>query len=134
MRNHLHGLAQIIPAPLFSQNGFVDAAGGPVVIARKFRVSEALVVPEIEIGLRAIISDEHFAVLIRAHRARINVQVGIALLEGNCEAAAFKQAAHGGCCDTFSKRRNHAARYKDILRAASQVSEIPPLRCAYNAL
>ncbi len=134
MRNHLHGLAEIIAAALLGEDGFVDAAGGPVVIARQLRVGEALVVAEIEIGLRAVIGDKHFAVLIRAHRAGINVQVGIALLEGDFEAAAFEQTAHRSRCYAFSERRNHAARYEDILRAASQVSEIPPLRCAYNAL
>src|SRR5271155_2824359 len=134
VRNYLHGLAEIIAAAFLGENGFVDPAGGPIVIASQLRIGEALVVAQIEIGFRAVIGHENFAVLIRAHRAGINVQVGIALLEGNFEAAAFEQAAHGGCCDTFSKGRNHAARYKDILRAASQVSEIPPLRCAYTAL
>ena len=134
VRNHLHGLAEIIAAALFRKNGFVDAPGGPVVIARQLRVGEALVVAEIEIGFGAVIGDENFAVLIRTHRAGINVQVGIALLEGDLEAAAFEQTAHRSRRYAFSERRNHAARYEDILRAASQVSEIPPLRCAYNAL
>ena len=35
VRNHLHGLAEIIAAALFGENRFVDAAGGPVVVAGK---------------------------------------------------------------------------------------------------
>jgi len=36
-----------------------------------------LVVPEIEIGLGAVLEHIHFAVLKRAHRARIDIEVGI---------------------------------------------------------
>ena len=41
------------------------------------RAGEALVVAEIEIGFRAVVGDEDLAVLVRAHRARIDVQIGI---------------------------------------------------------
>ena len=44
---------------------------------------EAFVVAEIEIGLGAVVGDEHFAVLIRAHRARIDVEIGIELAEAD---------------------------------------------------
>jgi hypothetical protein len=40
---------------------------------------EALVVAEIEIGLRAVVGHEDLAVLIRAHRARIDVEIGVEL-------------------------------------------------------
>ena len=42
---------------------------------------EALVMAEIEIGLGAVVGDEHLAVLIRAHRARIDVEIGVELAE-----------------------------------------------------
>ena len=35
VRNHLHGLAEVIAAALFGDDGFVDAAGGPVMVARE---------------------------------------------------------------------------------------------------
>ena len=34
VRNHLHGLAQKIAAALLREDRFINAAGGPVVIAR----------------------------------------------------------------------------------------------------
>src|ERR1700683_2861508 len=89
---------------------------------------------KIEIGLRTVVGDKHFAVLKRRHCPWINVQVGIALLEGDAEAAAFQQTAHGSCCNAFSEGRNHAARNKDVFRAAGQGARIPPLESAYNAL
>ena len=57
------------------------------------RVGEALVVAKIEVGFGAVVGDKHFPVLIGRHGARINVQVGIALLEGDFQAAAFEKTA-----------------------------------------
>ena len=75
---------------------------------------------QVQIGLSAVVGDKHFAVLVRRHRAGINVQVGIALLKGDTEPAAFQQAANRSRRHAFTKRRNHAARNKDVLRAARQ--------------
>ena len=123
VRDHLHRLAEIIAAALLGDDGFVDAAGGPVMVARQVRGGEALVMAEVEIGFRAVVGDEHFAVLIGRHRAGIDVQVGIALLEGNSEAAAFQQAADRSRCHALAEGRNHAARNKDILRAGPQSAQ-----------
>ena len=103
VRNHLDGLAEVIAAPLFGENGFVDAAGGPVVVAGKLGVREALVVAEVEVGLGAVFGHEHFAVLIRAHRAGIDVQVRIAFLKGDFETATFEETTDGGSCNALSK-------------------------------
>ncbi len=72
VRNDLDGRAEIIAAPLLRQNVLIDAAGGDVVALVGGAAGEALVMAEIEIGFRAVIGDEHFAVLIRRHRARID--------------------------------------------------------------
>ncbi len=94
----LDGFAEIIAAAFLGENGFVDAAGGPVIVAGKLDVGEAFVVAEVEIGFRAIVGDEDFAVLIRAHRAGIHVQVRITFLDGDFEAATFEETADGRCC------------------------------------
>ena len=120
VRDHLNRLAEIIAAALFGDDRFVEAAGGPVVIARQMRGGEALVVAQVEIGFGAVVGDEHFAVLIRRHGAGIDVQVGIALLEGDAKTAAFEQAAHGGRCYAFPERRNHAARHKNVFWGGPQ--------------
>ena len=49
--------------------------------ARGVDVGEALVVAQVEVGLRAVLGDEHLAVLERAHRARIDVDVRVELLD-----------------------------------------------------
>ncbi len=80
VRDHLHGLAEVIAAPLLGENSFVDAASGPVIVAGEFGVREALVVAEVQVRLRSVVGHKHFAVLKRAHRAGIHVQVRIAFL------------------------------------------------------
>jgi hypothetical protein len=90
------------------------------------RRRKTLVVPEVEIGFGTIVGDEYLAVLIGRHRPGVYVQIGIALLEGNPESAALKQAAHRGGRNTFTKGRNHAARNKDVFRAGPQGARFPP--------
>src|SRR6185369_2520927 len=79
VRDHLHGGAQIFASPLFGDHGLVDAAGGHVRASRQFGRREALVMAQIEIGLGAVFGDEDFAVLVRRHRAGIDVDVGVQL-------------------------------------------------------
>src|SRR5258706_603643 len=91
VRDHLDGFAQEIAAALFGEDGFVDAAGGPIVVAGKLGVGEAFVVSEVEVGLCAVFGDEDFAVLEGTHGAGIDVKVRIALLKGDFETATFEE-------------------------------------------
>src|SRR6185312_4014878 len=103
--NHLHGLAEIIAAPLALDDLLVDAAARQVVIARERRMRETLVVAEIEIRFGAVIGHENFAMLERAHRARVDVEIRIELLERNRQPAAFQKAADRRRRDAFAERR-----------------------------
>jgi hypothetical protein len=65
---------------------------------------------EVEVGLGAVVGHEDLAVLIGAHRARIDVQIGVELPQPDLVArlpAAMR--AEGGGGEAFSKRGNHAA-------------------------
>jgi len=101
--NDLDGFAQIIAAAFLGEDGFVDAAGGPVIVAGKLGVGEALVVAEIEISFRAVFGDENFSVLKWAHGAGINVEVRIALLQGDFKSATFEETTDGGGSYAFSQ-------------------------------
>ena len=96
VRNDLHGAAEIIAAALFGQDVLIDAARGDVVRLLRRNAGEALVVAEVEVGLGAVVGDEHLAVLIRAHGARIDVQIRIKLLEPDRIPARLKERAKGG--------------------------------------
>ncbi len=64
---------------------------------------EALVVAEVEIGLRAVVGDEHLAVLVGRHRARIDVEIGIELAQPDRVAARLQAAPEGGGRETLAK-------------------------------
>ena len=75
----LHGLAQVVAVALLGDHRRVDRPGRGVRVAFELHVDEALVVPEVEVGLTAVVGDEHLAVLERVHRARVDVDVRVEL-------------------------------------------------------
>ena len=91
VRNNLHRAPQIVAAALLGDDRAVDLTGGDVGIARGYTVRESLVMPEVEIGLGAIVGDEHLAVLVWAHRARVDVDIRIALHKRDTVAVGFEQ-------------------------------------------
>ena len=115
VRNHLHRLAEIITAALFGDDVFVDTAGGPVVIAAQAAVGETLVVPQVEVGLGAIVGNENLAVLERRHGSGIDVEVWIKLLQRDFQSSAFHQTADRSRCQSLAERRHNATGHKDVL-------------------
>ena len=113
--NDLHGRAEILAAALLVQNVPVDLAGGEVGELVEVLVDEALVVAEVEVGLRAVLGHVHLAVLIRAHRTGIDVDVGIELLRGHLQPARLQEPAQRGCSDSLAQSGNYAAGYEHIL-------------------
>ena len=103
VRDHLHRRAEIVAAPLAPDDRVVDGAGGDVGGARGVVVGEALVVAEVEIGLRPVLGDENLAVLERAHRPRVDVDVGVELLQLHAEAAGDEEAADRGGGDALAE-------------------------------
>ena len=67
------------------------------------RAGEALVMAEVEIGLGAVVGDEHLAVLVGRHRARIDVEIGIELAEAHGVAARLQQRAERGRRETLAQ-------------------------------
>src|SRR5262249_6341699 len=82
-------------------------------------VDEALVVADVEIGLAAVLSDEDLAVLERAHRSGVDVQVRVELLRLDTQAAGLEQTAERRRDDPFAERRHHATRHEDVPDVAS---------------
>ena len=84
--------------------------------------------PEIEIGLRAVVQHINFAVLKRAHRSRIDIEIGIEFLENNAQPAQFKQGAERSRGQTFAKRTNHTASDKNIFHRGPSIFAAAVLR------
>src|SRR5690606_31496036 len=109
VRDHLHGRAEIIATALLLNDVEINAPGGEVVRASGAHAHEAFVVTEGEVGLGAVMRDEDFAVLERAHGARIDIDVGIELDHADPQSAGLENGAKRGRGDAFSKGRDDTA-------------------------
>ena len=109
VRDHLHRRAEIVAAPLLGDDLLVDAARGDVVALARGDAGEALVMAEIEIGLGAVVGDVDLAVLVGAHRPRIDVEIGIELADADLVAARLQQRREARRHQTLAERGDHAA-------------------------
>ncbi len=116
VRNDLDGSAEIIAAALAGYDVGIDAARGDVVRPARGDAGEALIMAEIEIGLGAVIGDEHLAVLIRAHRARIDIEIGVQLPQTDLETPGLEDGAESRRSQPLAQRRHDAARDEDETR------------------
>ena len=95
MGNHLHRRAEKVAAPLLGDQLLIDAPGGDVVLPVGVAAGESFVMAEVEVGLGAVVGDEHLAVLGRAHRARIDVEIGVELAQADRIAARLQKRPQG---------------------------------------
>ena len=95
MRDDLDRLAEILTPALLVDDPLVDLAGRHIGAAVQVHVQEALVVADVEVGLRAVLGDEDLAVLERVHRAGVDIEVGIELLHRHRQPTRSKQVSEG---------------------------------------
>ena len=107
--NHLNGAAEEIATTFLCEHVGINLSRGDGTELAHRLVDEALVVAEIQIGLRSVISNEHFPVLERAHGSRIHVQVRIQLLHKHLEPAGFHDRANRCRGDSFAKTRANSS-------------------------
>ena len=115
VRDDLHGVAEVLAAALLGDDGGVDLAGGDVGGLAQVDVQEALVVADVQVGLGAVVGDEHLAVLERVHRARVDVEIGVEFLHDDAEAACRQKISEAGSCEPFSKARNDSPSDENVL-------------------
>src|SRR6266540_295887 len=116
VRYHLHGRAQVLALALLAQHGVPDRAGRVVRVPGQVLVHEPLVVADVEVGLGPVLGHEHLAVLERAHRPRIDVEVGIELLHLHLESARLQEPAERRGGDPLAEGRDDTTGYEDVLR------------------
>ena len=91
MRHHLNRFAQIVAAPFFIDYRFVNPSRGERIGFSSFDVGKPLVMPEVEIGFHTVYRNITFAVLVRIERARVDVDVGVELLNGNVISSCLEE-------------------------------------------
>ena len=116
VRDHLHRRAEELALPLLAQDRLPDRAGAVRRVLRGVLVDEALVVADVEVGLGAVLGDEDLAVLERAHRPRVDVQVRVELLELHAQAARLQQPPERCGDDSLPERRDDSPGDEDVLR------------------
>ena len=109
VRDHLHGRAEVLALALLAQHAVPHATGGVVRSPRQVLVDEALVVADVEVGLGTVLGHEDLAVLERAHRSRVDVDVRVELLHLHLQPACLEQPAERCGGDPLAERRDDAA-------------------------
>ena len=71
-------------------------------MAREDAIGEALVMTEIEIGLRAVVEHVNFAVLKWVHCPRIDIEIRVEFLEDDAQTAQLEQRAKRSRGQTFA--------------------------------
>ena len=113
MRDHLHGGAKIIAAPFGGNDALINAPAGDIVALPRVDTAKPLVMAKIQVGFRPIVGDEHLAMLRRAHRARVDVQIRVKLAQPHLVTMRLQYDGDTGRSYAFAKRRDNAARNKD---------------------
>ena len=114
MGHHLNGLAEIVAVTLAVNDGLVDATCGDGVVAGGVDTGETLVMSEVEVCLHAIDSDVALAMLVGIEGARVDVDVGVELLNGDLVATCLQEFADAGRDDAFAQRGDHASSDEDV--------------------
>jgi len=112
----LDSLAQVGTLALFVQHIPVDLAGSQIGVFVQVFIGKTLVMAQVQVGLGAVVSHKDLAVLQRAHRAGIHVDIRVQLLACHFQAAGLQQAAQAGGGNALAQPGNDAAGNKNILR------------------
>src|SRR5690606_9948623 len=109
VRDHLHGRAEVVATALLADHGFVDPAGGDRIAAAQAGAHEALVVAQVQVGLGTVVGDVDLAVLERAHRARVHVDVRVQLHHRDLQATGLEDGRKRSGGDALAERGHDAA-------------------------
>src|SRR5437879_13163837 len=70
MRNNLNSSSQILTAPLFANYRGINLSSSDIVDLIGGLINKTLIVAQVQVGLRAIICDKNFTMLICRHCSR----------------------------------------------------------------
>ena len=93
MRNNLYGTAKIIATAFFIYYTLVNLACGRIGVFGQVDINKAFVMSQVKVSFRTVVGYKNLAMLIRAHCARVNIDIRVELLDSNPIAAAFQQTA-----------------------------------------
>jgi hypothetical protein len=86
-------------------------------------------VAEVEVRFGAVVGDVDLPVLVRAHRAGVDVDVGVELLQRDLVPVPLEERPYRGRGEAFAERGNDAARYEDVLHGPGAAVGSGGFRC-----
>jgi len=69
---------------------------------------------EVKVRFRAVLCDINLTVLIRAHRAGVNVDIRVKLLRGNLESSRLEQSAERCRRNAFAETGHNASGHEYV--------------------
>jgi len=108
VRDDLHSRTEVVAAPFLGNDALVNPAGCEIAVPSGSCAHETLIVAEIKIRLGAVFSYEYLAVLERAHRARVDVEVGIQLDHADRQSARLQNRTKAGRSDPLTQGGHNA--------------------------
>ena len=116
MGNDLHRGPQVSSLALPLEHIGEHLARGQVGILVQVLVDEAFIMPQVQVGLRAVLGHVNLPVLVGAHGTGIRVDIGVQLLGRDLQSPRLQQAPQRRRRDALAQAGNHAAGHKNILR------------------
>src|SRR5205823_12346648 len=89
---------------------------GPVGLSRQVVVDEGVVVSAVQVRFRRVIGEEDRSVLVRAHRAGVDIEVGGELLEGGGEVAGLQDVPDRRRRNALAERGDDTPGHENVLR------------------
>jgi len=89
----LNRTAAVIAPSFLLQDGPVNFAGGDIGIFAQVFVDKSFVMPQIQIGFRAVVGDKNLTMLYRVHGSRVNIDIRVELLHGNLITTCLQKPA-----------------------------------------
>ena len=114
MWNDLDRASPVIPVPLFVEDRPVDFSACHVGVEVQVFIDKALIVAQIQVCLRPVLSHKDLSVLNGVHGPRIHVQIGVQLLHGDAVSPRLEQASQGSRRDSLSKTGDNPSGDKNI--------------------
>src|SRR5215207_1606314 len=117
MGDYLDGTTQVVTASLLVEHIIIDLSAGNIAETAEIFIYKALVMAEVQIGLRTILCNEDFPMLVGGHGAGVNIQIGVELHGSNTDTTRLENSPNGRNGDTLTQSREYATCDKDILAA-----------------
>ena len=114
MGNDLDRATQVIAVAFARDHLGVHLPGGHIAFAVEANINEAFIMPQVQVGLRAIIQNIHLAVLVGRHGTGIDIDIRVEFLDGDLQPALLQELPDGCGGDAFADRTDHPAGKIDI--------------------